>query len=75
MERKLTAQEVKELTIPFLLDNLQGVLENFQEEEREFMEAVLVAYLTEDEEEYNKLVRKLIKADDGLAKFFDTIDK
>ena len=68
-------KDTKALIIPFLLEELGGILENFKEEEREFMERLLRAYLVEDEEDYDYLVNGLIAANKDITRFFNKIDK
>lgn len=66
--------EIRDLVVPFLLGNMAGILEQMPETTREFMEEVLVAYLTEDEDEYNALFQTLLDSDAGIAAMFDGID-
>ena len=67
-------EEVTAITIPFLLDNLGQVLTNVPKAQRDFMEEIFTAYLTEDEATYDNLVTGLIAADEEMGKFFALID-
>ncbi len=67
-------EEIKLVIIPFLVNAIPTILENFEEKEREFMGKVLEAYLIEDEKKYDSLVTTLISGDDELVEFFKLID-
>ena len=74
MYTELIEQTLSIIT-PFLLDAIPTIVENFKDNEKDFMTKVLIAYLTEDQKTYNTLVDGLIAGDDELTEFFKIINK
>jgi hypothetical protein len=61
--------------IPRLLADMDNIVQALPEDTREVMREVLVAYLNEDEETYDKIVNNIVTADEELAETFRIIDK
>ncbi len=67
-------ESIRAYIVPILLDKMPDIVVNMPKDEQEFMSQVLIAYLNEDEEEYDNLVNGIINASKELAKTFSIIN-
>jgi len=64
-----------EITIPYLVSKLDDIVKVVRDDQQEYMKAVMLAYLTQDEDEYNRLVNELIEASEETSNMFKAINE
>ena len=65
---------IKEFIVPVLLAELPNILLGLPEDQREFTQEILTAYLKEDVKKYDTLINSIIKADDEVTYMFKVLD-